>query len=306
MMQFDDVAIPSRHVPGPVPATIAYPPGYDPNRAAPYPLLVQLHGGGQSNTLLHDVAPYLETAMARGLMPPMVSVMPSAGRSFYMNYRDGSANWEGFLLDELLAWMRSNAHVATDRAGTFISGISMGGMGALRLAFKHPERFAAVAVLEAAIEPALTFRDVGLRDRYWRSDALFEEIYGKPVDADWWAANNPATIAAADPERLVGLEIYFEAGDQDLFFLHHGAEFLHRILFDAGVAHEYRLVRGAEHLGPSLEPRFIDAFGFLGRAANPPDWANAEVAMVRRMMDSVKLQAGYPAYPVDPARPRQR
>ena len=52
--------------------------------------------------------------------------------------------------------------------------------------------------------------------------------------------------------------------------------------------------------------RFIDAFGFLGRVASRPDWAKAEVAMVRQMMDSVKLQAGYPANPVDPARPRQR
>ncbi|TFU05836.1 esterase [Polymorphobacter arshaanensis] len=305
-MHFEDVAIPSNHVPGPIPATIAYPPGYDTNRAEPYPLLIQLHGGGQSNVWLRDVAPYLETAMARGQIPPMVSVMPSAGRSFYMNFRDGSANWEDFLLNELLPWMHSNTHIATDRTGTFVSGISMGGMGALRLAFKHPDRFAAVAVLEAAIEPALAFHDIKQRDRYWRSDALFEEIYGKPVDTDWWAANNPATIAATEPGRLTGLEIYFEAGDHDLFFLHHGAEFLHRILYDAGVAHEYRLVRGADHLGPSLEPRFIDAFGFLGRVASPPDWANAEVAMVRQMMDSVKLQAGYPANPVDPARPRQR
>ena len=301
-----DVMITSAHVPGPVAATIYTPPGYDPKRAEPYLLLIQLHGGGGSNKAMARMGPLLEQAIKEGRTPPMVSIMPSAQRSFYMDYRDGSQKWEQFIVTDLLPYARQTLNVPKGRQGTFITGISMGGMGSLRIAFKHPDLFQAVASQEPGIEPALAWDDIKLRDRYWRSDALMEQIYGKPIDKAYWAANNPATIAAKDPNRLVGLGIYLEAGDQDMFFLDHGTEFLHRTLFDAGIAHEYRLVRGAEHVGPSIDPRFLDAMSFIGRAINPPAWIDETVVKARASTDAQKRAAGYPVLPVDPKRIRQK
>lgn len=297
-----EVKLDTKLVPGPVEIAIYTPPGYDPNRAEPYPLLVQLHGGGGSSDQLASLAPTLEDAVRRGLIPQVVSVMPSAGRSFYMDYRDGSQKWESFILSELLPYMRKSYRVAPGREGTLVTGISMGGMGSLRLAFKHPEVFAAVAAMEPGIEPALAFKDVRLRDRFWRDDALLQSIYGKPVDEAYWAANNPATIAKGNPARLKGLGVYIEAGDQDMFFLHHGTEFLHRILFDAGVSHEYRLVKGADHVGPSIPPRLLNALDFLGRELNPPTaWTESDaVKAARQRIDGMKRMAGYPAKAHDP------
>lgn len=293
-------------VSGPVDVAVYTPPGYDPDRAERYPLIIQLHGGGGSSANMGAMAATLDEAIRLGLIPEAVSVMPSAGRSFYMNYRDSSQNWESFVVEDLLAWMRSNYNVADGREGTLITGVSMGGMGSLRMAFKYPERFQAVASMEPGIEPALAFDDVQLRDRFWRDDRLLESIYGSPVDKAYWAANNPATIANENPERLVGLGIYLEAGDQDMFFLHHGTEFLHRILFDHGISHEYRLVRGAEHVGPSIVPRFMDALGFFGRVLEPPTaWTEAPgVRQSRQRVDNFKRAAGYPINPVDPQRLR--
>ena len=77
------------------------------------------------------MAETLEDGIKRGLVPPSVSVMPSAGRSFYMNYRDGSQKWETFIVEDLLAWMRKGYNVPKGREGTLITGISMGGMGSL-------------------------------------------------------------------------------------------------------------------------------------------------------------------------------
>jgi S-formylglutathione hydrolase len=299
-----DITITTANVPGPVAATVYTPPGYDPKRAQPYPLLIQLHGGGGSNRAMDRMAVLLEAGIKQGLIPPVVSVMPSAGRSFYMDYRDGSQKWERFVLADLIPHMRATTNVVQGREGTLITGISMGGMGSLRLAFKHPDVFQAVASQEPGIEPALAFDDIQLRDRFWRADALFQQIYGAPVDKAYWAANNPASIAAVDPARLKGLGVYLEAGDQDMFFLHHGTEFLHRVLFDAGVAHEYRLVRGGEHVGPSIAPRFLDALGFLGRVLDPPSWLAGETAAARRQVDAMKARAGYPIKPPDPERIR--
>lgn len=296
----------TKSVPGPVDVAVYLPPGYDAKRAAAYPLIIQLHGGGGSSQNMAAMAETLEAGIKAKLVPPSVSVMPSAGRSFYMDYRDGSQRWETFVITDLLAFMRRDYNVPRGRDGTLITGISMGGMGSLRIAFKHPDKFQAVASMEPGIEPALAFKDVKLRDRFWRDDALLESIYGKPVDEAYWAANNPATIANTNPERLVGLGIYLEAGDQDMFFLHHGTEFLHRILFDKGISHEYRLVKGAEHVGPSIAPRFLDALAFFGRVLDPPtNWTEGPaVKTARARVDGFKRAAGYPVKAPDGARLR--
>src|SRR5258708_7125289 len=104
----------------------------------------------------------LDQAIENGLVAPMVSVMPSAGRAFYMNFRDGSQKWEDFVMKDLLPYMRKNFNVVQGREGTFITGISMGGMGSLRMAVKYPEVFQAVASQEPAIEPALAYDDITL------------------------------------------------------------------------------------------------------------------------------------------------
>ena len=246
-----------------VPITYYLPKNYDAKRAERYPLLIQLHSGGGSNKDMENfrslsvgggMGALLDQAIENGLVAPMVSVMPSADRSFYMNFRDGSQKWEDFVMKDLLPYMRKNFNVVHSREGTFITGISMGGMGSLRLAVKYPEVFQAVASLEPAIEPALAYDDITPRDKIGRPDGnpeavrdriLLKQIYGDPIDKDYWTANHPTAIIKKDPSRLLGLGIYLEVGDQDLFYIDQGTEFVHRVLFDAGISHEYRLVKGA-------------------------------------------------------------
>jgi S-formylglutathione hydrolase len=92
------------------------------------------------------------------------------------------------------------------------------------------------------------------------------------VDPAYWDANNPATIASANPKRLIdsGLQIYLDVGDQDMFLLYEGTEFIHRVLWDNGVIHEYHIVHGADHVGRTLGPRTVEALQFFNRVLNPP------------------------------------
>jgi len=234
------------------------------------PLLYLLHGGGGDRSFLELMRPGLELAWQRGVLKPCVVATPTAGRSFYLNTFDGRQRWEDLLSGQFLEHVRNETECARDRASTAIVGISMGGMGGLRLAFKHPELFAAVAALEPGIEAALEWDEVSAEDRFFRGDDLFAELYGSPVDETKWADDNPATIASRDPRRLDDLAIYVECGDEDSFGLHRGAEFLHRVLWDNGVPHQYRLVCGADHLGRTLPDRFRDAYAFIGQALDPP------------------------------------
>src|SRR5262249_15387755 len=164
--------VPSTNVPGPVAITYYLQKNYDTKRAERYPLLIQLHGGGSSNKAMENYSPaspdggmggLLDQAIENGLVAPLVSVMPSAGRSFYMNFRDGSQKWEDFVMKDLLPYMRQNFNVAQGREGTFITGISMGGLGSLRMAVKYTEVFQAVASAEPALEHVLANVHLKLR-----------------------------------------------------------------------------------------------------------------------------------------------
>ena len=218
--------------------------------------------------------------------------MPSVTeRGFYMNFKDGSEKWEDFITGPFITWLQKTYPATTNVKHIFLTGASMGGMGSLRMAFRYPDKFGAVAALEPGIEPILRYEDMKPKHRFWRSDELLQQAYGKPVDAEYWAENNPATMAIEHAERIrdSGLQIYVDAGDEDQFWLYEGAEFLHQTLWKERIRHEYHLVRGGDHIGPSLGPRMEEAVRFLFRSMDP--WPTTpRMKMVDRMLDPLKAR----------------
>jgi S-formylglutathione hydrolase len=279
-------------VPGPVEYAVLLPDGYNTDQA-PLPLLFYLHGGGQDRSFLTRSRPFFEDLWKAGTLPKMVIATPSAGRSFYMDYKDGSQKWEAFLLGPFLDHLKKKYHVTGERKSLLVTGVSMGGLGALRLGFKYPDKFAALAAIEPGVDPVLKWKDLQPRNRFYRSQELMETIYGKPFDEAYWEANNPATLAVvhADKIRASGLSIYLEVGDEDSFNLHEAAEFVHRVLWDHQIAHEYHLVRGADHVGRTVRPRQAEGLAFLTRVLNPPPPDPAVEAM-RKSLAPLKKKAG--------------
>lgn len=267
-----DLEMASDLVPSPVKFSVLLPPDYE-KATAPLPLLLNLHGGGGNRDMLKMQHGIFDDVWKDGTVPPMVVAMPSATeRGFYMDFRDGAEKWETFLTGPFLEKLRKDFNVRTDAKGTLVTGISMGGMGSLRMAFKHPTLFGAVAGMEPGIEPVLKWSEVRPKHRFWRGDGLLQKAYGNPIDAAYWEENNPAAIVVANAAKLrdSGLQIYVEAGDEDVFWLYEGAEFLHRTLWDQKVKHEYHLVRGADHVGRTLISRTKEALRFLARTLLPP------------------------------------
>ena len=263
-------ALPTQLIPHPLAYTVLLPDGYDP-AGAPLPLLLALHGGDGDHDFLQHQQPYIEKMWAAGTLPKMIVATPNAERSFYMDRKDATEKWETAILFSLVDHLREQYRISRDRSGLFIYGISMGGMGALRMGLKHPERVGAVVALEPGIDPALKWTDVKPRNRFWRSDQLMESIFGNPVDESYWEANNPANMAISNAAKIreSAVAIYFDAGDEDMFHLQEAAEYLHRILYDHQIPHEYHLVRGADHLGSSLPPRIQDGLSFLSHVITP-------------------------------------
>jgi len=254
-------------VPSPVEFAVLTPRQL-PSDGEPVPLLFFLHGGNGDRRFLKTMRHVFDAAWEAGTLPPAIVVTPSAGRSLYLDFQDGSQRWETFLRTEFLPHLRQTYPVAQDRHGTALCGISMGGFGSLLLAFKSPEDFVAVAAIEPAVMPALDFANVPAINQAFRDLDLLAQLHGSPFDATHWRANNPAAIATENAQRIKDsrLAIFFECGDRDRLRLYDGANFLHRTLTDLGTVHEYRLVPGADHIGPTVAPRLQIGLEFLGRA----------------------------------------
>lgn len=259
--------------PAGVPYAVLIPEG-----GGAYPLSLFLHGGGGSHQNLIDTRLLFERWWSDGVVPPMVVATASTGpMSYYLDHPDGSARWESFIAEDFLAHLRSKFGVRGERESTFIAGISMGGYGALKIAFSRPERFAAVAAIQPILEPGLSDSDIGARNRLYHMVGGPRELLGENRDAVF-QANNPANRARANVDAIKksGLAIYLEVGDEDFLNAHDGVEYLHRILWDLDLAHEYRLIRGADHGGPTLIPRMRDAFAWLGSVSARIQRAAAE------------------------------
>jgi S-formylglutathione hydrolase len=120
------------------------------NRSVRLPLLIQLHGGGSDRNMLTDMAPNYERMFEQGTLLPIVTVSFSSGEgSYYYGL------WEQWVTDELSAWANETYGASLDPAQTVMMGVSMGGYGSLKIGFKNPRRFRAIAPMEPAIMPAL-------------------------------------------------------------------------------------------------------------------------------------------------------
>ena len=268
-----------------VPYAVILPPGYEDD--GPYALCLVLHGGGGSRQNLIDSKPLYDELWSSGSIPPMVLASASTDPlSFYFDHPDGSVRWESFIADDFLDYLRATYKVRRDRASTILMGVSMGGYGSLKIAFRHPDRFGAVAAMEPAVEPALRAADLGARNRFsFPRTGSAQALVGDNRDPALFEGNNPASRVTANAAaiRESRLAIYLEVGDEDVLNLHDGTEFLHRVLWDLDIPHEYHLVRWADHVGPTLEARLREAMCWLGSALTARPTSNsAEVTDVER------------------------
>src|ERR1035441_9930752 len=113
---------------------------------------------GGTRDSMFDLQPLLDAWWAKGTVPPMIIAAPTSGLDYYMEDPAGSIRWDSFLACDFVPHLRSTCDISDS---TVIAGISGGGHGALKLAFKRPHLFAAVAAMQPMLEPGLRETDVG-------------------------------------------------------------------------------------------------------------------------------------------------
>jgi S-formylglutathione hydrolase len=247
-----------------VPYAVITPTSYQ--NSTSFPLCLMLMGGGGSRQNLVDCQPLFEAWWAEGSLPPMIIATPSPGMSYYLEDPNGNIRWDSFLAEEFVPHLRATCNIRGDRFSTAITGISIGGYGALKTAFARPDQFGVVAAMQPMLEPGFHDSDIGARNRLYHIAGGPPELVGPTRDPKLFEANNPANRLRtnAGAIRDTGLAIYIDAGDEDFLNAHDGAEFLHRVLWDLDISHEYHLVRCGDHGGPSMRPRMRSMYAWVG------------------------------------------
>jgi S-formylglutathione hydrolase FrmB len=242
-----------------VPYCTLLPPSYDADKDRHYPILYFLHGLGDNEQSFVRSGGWnlTEDLWERHQLSEFLIVTPAGEASFYINSHDGHSRYEDFLLREFIPFIEHRYRITSNREERGIGGISMGGYGALRLAFLHPELFGSVTAQSAALIEKLPDFKPSEAQRSPRMQVL-GGVFGSPPDRAFWDRNNPLTIART--ANLAGLKIYFDCGSEDDFGFEAGAATLDKILTARHITHEFHIYPGrhdwtyfADHLPAVLE-----------------------------------------------------
>lgn len=212
------------------------------------PLVILLHGvygshwawalkGGAHRTAVE----LIETRQ----IAPMVLAMPSDG-----GWGDGSGyvrhptqDFERWIVDEVPEAARAAVPALATESPLFISGLSMGGFGALRLAAKYPERFRAAGGHSSITE----FEQLGL----FVEEPLAR--YGCPAEDQ-----SVFETMLRHQNRLP--PIRFDCGKEDPLLEHNRT--LSSRMKSAGIPHQYEEFPGG-HEWPYWEKHLADMLRFF-------------------------------------------
>jgi S-formylglutathione hydrolase FrmB len=253
------------------------PAGYgkDPDRR--YPVFVYLHGLGGQETDWVQLA-HLDT-VADTLAIDAIVVMPDGDDSFYLDSpapadydacmdsgsglffrgRDRRSTcvranaYETYIAHDLVPWIDRTYRTLATRASRGIAGLSMGGYGALMLAMRHADLFAAAASHSGVVAPTYLgphpYRaghaelvddqalQVKAKDRLL---AWIETRFGG--DVGFWRDHDPSVLAAA--LGSAGPALYVDCGTEDDFRLDDQNRYFHDVLVADKLDHSWYLGPG--------------------------------------------------------------
>ena len=123
------------------------PPNYDTSTAR-YPVVYGLHGYLDDPTSLQVWGRQLDSLIANDEAREMIFVLPDGGNKFGGSWYQSSptiGDYESYIVHELVRYIDANYRTSSKREARGIAGCSMGGNGAMHLAFQYPEIFGAAA-----------------------------------------------------------------------------------------------------------------------------------------------------------------
>lgn len=226
--------IPTAALPKPAEVLVVTPPSYEFSPERRYPVLYFLHDGyGDGRTLLrHGVAAEALVRMTDGRLPEFVIVAPDAPGSWFSDSHDGRRRYEEFLTGDLPRAIEARYRVAPARGARGITGISMGGYGAVKTALRHPGFYGSVSSLSGAIIP-FGWDEL---DRYsFVARYTLKRVFGRSRQNNSLDANDAWRVLWGLCFETPPFEVELRAGTEDVYGLDGVAAQYGMLLNDRGV-----------------------------------------------------------------------
>lgn len=216
---------------------ITLPPSYN-SGSERYPVLYLLHGGSGAFSDWHQkvTEPGLVNRMASEYN--LIIVTPGVGPASY--YYDSpmmdSVQYESYLIKELLPEIDSKYRTLAQKESRAITGLSMGGHGALMLSAKHPDLFIAAGSMSGVMN---------IDTRMWKVPEDFrslrqkgqKEMLGGGLNYEAPKFNPYTVVGLVDQMKDNELALIIDCGVDD--FLIDTNRQIHQLLLENQTPHEY-------------------------------------------------------------------
>lgn len=220
--QVDTIAVYSAKMKKEVKSVVVVPEKY--SKKKHYPVVYLLHGYSDNYAKWINTVPAIKALATKH---QLVMVCPDGGYSswYFDSPIDSAFQYETHITKELLPYVDSHYSTIPNRAARAITGLSMGGHGALYLAIRNKDLFANAGSMSGGVD---------LRSSTKKYD-IAKRIGSFETNQDEW--DNRSVINMVTELKNKELNLVVECGVNDFFYLINAA--LHRRLIVLNIDHDY-------------------------------------------------------------------
>jgi len=234
---------------------VVLPEQYFTNGDERFNVVYLLHGydGDFTNWNNHCKSPTLSQLATRF---NIIIVCPDGQDAWYIDSPiNPKSQFATYMTRELLAAVDSTFRTNANAKGRAITGLSMGGHGALYLAFSHPELFGSCGSMSGHVN--LTYYEK------FRKSWKLPTVLGAYNEATWRKYTARNLVSTLKPGQL---NIIFDDGFNDIFY--DANVELHQALLKAGIDHKWT-ARPGKHSWSYWIASLPEHLTFFDQAFNP-------------------------------------
>lgn len=221
--QVDTIAVYSSKMNKEVKSVVIKPENYVKNKK--YPVVYLLHGYSDNYAKWVNRVPSIKELATKY---EILIVCPDGGYSswYFDSPVDPGFQYESFITQDLRMFIDENYSTINDRKGRAITGLSMGGHGAMYLAIRHRDLYAQAGSMSGAVDVLGTSKKYDLEKRLGKA---YEE------DPDLWRSHSVAYLVGNLKNKE--LNIIIDCGVADFLYEMNAA--LHHKLITLNIDHDY-------------------------------------------------------------------
>lgn len=188
-----------------------------------YPLVVLLHGYSDNYAKWVNIVPEIKQLAT---LHQCILVCPDGAKSWYMDSPiDPNSQYESYIVTDLINYMDSHYSTLATPKSRAITGLSMGGHGALYLAIRHKDVFANAGSMSGGV-------DLRSFSKQFDVAKLIGSYESKPEEWD-----NRSVVNMVTTLKNKELNLIIDCGMDDFFYQINAA--LHRRLLSLKIDHDY-------------------------------------------------------------------